>query len=253
MSAPSSLLRPGLHVVRRDDRHLQIGLDPPWRVIALDVPDVHMVLADLASGSPPAPATTAGHRLLRDLTAAGMLRPDSPPAGRVALAGTADLCAEAGRLLAAGPVRPVDDPAHADVVLVLAAGEPSRDLVDDHLRDGRPHLVTGAGARGHRVGPFVVPGVTACLRCVDAHLAEHDPRRAVVVEQLRGVAAVPDDAALAALAVAWAVRDVRAYLAGQRPTTWSATVDLDLALSPRPREWRRHPWCGCAWDAVATG
>jgi hypothetical protein len=97
------------------------------------------------------------------------------------------------------------------------------------------------------VGPFVVPGATACHRCVDAHLAEGDPRRSVVVEQLAGITATPGDAPLAALAVAWAVRDVEAYLAGRRPTTWSATVDLGLELDPRPRMWRRHPWCGCAW------
>lgn len=248
-----SLLRPGLHVVRRDDRHLQIGLDPPWRVIAADLPDVHRVLADLAAGSWPAPATTAGHRLLRDLTAADMLRPEPRPPGRVALCGAGTLCAEAGRLIAAGPLRVVEDPALADVVLILAAGEPARDLVDGHLRDGRAHLVTGSGARGHRIGPFVVPGSTACLRCVDAHLGERDTRRAVVVEQLGGVAAGPGDAALAALAVAWAVHDVQAYLAGERPATWSATVDLGPELAPQPREWRRHPWCGCAWDALATG
>ncbi|MFC7496944.1 MULTISPECIES: hypothetical protein [unclassified Nocardioides] len=246
-----SLLRDGLHVVRRDDRHLQIGVDPPWRVIAPDDPDVHRVLADLAADRWPRPASTSGHRLLRDLTTAGMLRPDPPAGGRVALAGAAAPCAEAARLLTAPGTRLVDDPDESDVVLVLAAGEPPRDLLDDHLREGRAHLVVGAGATGHRVGPFVVPGATACQRCVDAHLGEGDPRRAVVVEQLGGVPATPGDAALAALAVAWAVRDVQAYVAGSRPTTWSATVDLGLELSPRPRTWQRHPYCGCAWDALA--
>jgi hypothetical protein len=248
-----SLLRDGLHVVRRDDRHLQIGLDPPWRVVAPDEPDVQRVLADLAAGSWPQPRTSSGHRLLRDLGAAGMLRPEQSASGRVALAGAAGPCSDATRLLAAGRCLLVDDPREADVVLVLAAGEPPRDLVDDHLREGRAHLVVGAGAAGHRVGPFVLPGATACQRCVDAHLAERDPRRPVVVEQLGRRPAAPGDAALAALAVAWAVRDVQAYVAGQRPTTWSATVDLDLELAPRPRLWHRHPYCGCSWDALAAG
>ena len=110
--------------------------------------------------------------------------------------------------------------------------------------------MVGAHPRGYRVGPFVEPGVTACLRCVDAHLGERDPRRGVVVEQLAGRTAAPDDLALEALAVTWAVRDALRYLAGADPSTWSATVDLDLELDPLRQAWTRHPHCGCAWDAL---
>jgi len=246
-----SLLRPGLHVVRRDDRHLQIGLDPPWRLVVPDDPDVQGVLDDLVAGRPPAPTTAAGHRVLRDLDHADMLVPHrAPPRARaVSVAGDAGAAAEAERVLrAAGAVPvPVD---RAGVALVVTSGEPARDLVDDHLRAGRPHLVVGAGPRGYRVGPFVVPGSTACLRCVDAHLAERDPRRGVVVEQLAGRTAAPDDPALEALAVTWAVRDALRYLAGGTPSTWSATIDLDVELDPRRHSWARHPHCGCAWDAL---
>ena len=59
-----SLLRPGLHVVRRDDRHLQIGLDLPWRLVVPDEPDVQSVLDDLVSGRPPSPATPEASREL---------------------------------------------------------------------------------------------------------------------------------------------------------------------------------------------
>ena len=246
-----SLLRTGLHVVRRDDRHLQIGLDPPWRVVVPDDPGVQAVLDDLEAGRIPTPATAAGHRALRDLRRADLLRPDPapPPTRRVSVAGDARPAADAERLLRAAGVVPVPDH-RADLALVLVAGEPRRDLVDDHLRSGRSHLVVGAHPRGYRVGPFVEPGVTACLRCVDAHLAERDPRRGVVVEQLAGRAAAPDDPALEALAVTWAVRDALRYLAGADPSTWSATVDLDLELDPLRQAWTRHPHCGCAWDAL---
>jgi hypothetical protein len=61
---------------------------------------------------------------------------------------------------------------------------------------------------------------------------------------------LPDlvDPALAAIALAWAVRDVVAHLDGKQPSTWSRT----LALGPDPnlrREelWLRHPMCGCCW------
>jgi hypothetical protein len=246
-----NLLRPGLHVVRRDDRHLQIGLDPPWRLIVPDEPDVQGVLDDLATGRPPAPTTPAGHRVLRDLGHADMLLPHpAPPRPRaVAVAGDARPAAEAERVLRAAGTVPVPVE-RADLALVITSGEPARDLVDDHLRAGRPHLVVGAGPRCYRVGPFVAPGSTACLRCVDAHLAERDPRRGVVVEQLAGRTATPDDPTLESLAVTWAVRDVLRYLAGGTPSTWSATVDLDVELDPRRHPWSRHPHCGCAWDAL---
>jgi hypothetical protein len=242
-----SLLRPGLHVVRRDDRHLQIGLDPPWRLVVPDEPDVRRLLDDLVAGRPPEPATGRAHRVLRDLAAAGMLDPATAPAlGAVTVSGSADRVGEADRLLTAAGVRRgrAED---ADVALVITDGEPARDVVDDHLRAGRPHLVVSSGPHDHRVGPFVAPGRTACLRCVDAHLGELDPRRAVVVEQLAGRPASPEEPVLAVLAVAWAVQDVLRYLSGDRPSTWSATVSLAIEGDPEPRSWARHPHCGCSW------
>ena len=73
---------------------------------------------------------------------------------------------------------------------------------NSHLREGRAHLPLAAGPRGWTIGPFVVPGASACLRCVDAHRGEHDPRRALVVDQLAGLPSAPDDPVLAALALA---------------------------------------------------
>src|SRR6478735_2692698 len=105
-----SLLRPGLHVVRRDDRHLQSGLDPPWRLVVPDEPGVRRVLADLEGDRTPEPATPAAHRVLRDLREAGMLRAEAPQqaTGRVHVAGPDAMAAEARRLLgtAGGVVTP---------------------------------------------------------------------------------------------------------------------------------------------------
>jgi hypothetical protein len=133
------------------------------------------------------------------------------------------------------------------VSLVVAAGEIARPDADAHVRDGRPHLLVAAGAHGWTLGPFVVPGESACLRCVDAHRGELDPRRALVVEQLAGRPAAPDDPALGSLAVTWAVRDVLTHLDGGRPSTWSATIELTADLRPQRRTWARHPHCGCSW------
>ncbi|GAB6984037.1 hypothetical protein [Nocardioides pyridinolyticus] len=234
-------LRPGLHVARRDDHHLQVGIDPPWRAVLPDHPDVRRLLDDLTAGRSPAPASVAAQRALADLAAAGLLA-EPEPADRVVALGAGvpqveRLLREAGCAV---------DPA-APVALVGVSGEVPRADADAEVHAGRPHLVLAAHAHGWTVGPFVVPGRTACLRCVDAHRGHHDPRRALVVEQLAGLPAAPDDPTLATLAAAWAVRDLLTFLGGGEPATWSATVELGPTLPPRRRTWERHPHCGCAW------
>ena len=253
-----SLLRPGLQVVRRDDHHLQIGIDPPWRLVVPDRPDVQRVLDDLVAGRIPTPETPEAHRALLALARAGMLTeaepaapaaPPAPPAA-VQVHGSGPLAADAERVLRAAGGALADD---GSVALLLTDGEPRRADVDHQVREGRAHLVVAASALGYTVGPFVVPGATACLRCVDAHLGEHDPRRAVVVEQLGGRPGGPDDPALRALAAAWAVRDVLTYLEGRRPTSWSATFSLGAGVDPVRRDWARHPHCGCSWAQDLAG
>jgi hypothetical protein len=153
------------------------------------------------------------------------------------------------------------DPWHA-YVATLAAGAGLRhsagaelvlhvtDLPDDcrsadrWVVDSRPHLTVVAAPEAVRIGPFVVPGVTACLRCVRAG------RRAMAGSGGPDAPLSPGpgvDAGLLALAVGWAARDVATWLAGGTPSTWSTTVTVGLDLVPAARAWLRHPHCGCAW------
>jgi hypothetical protein len=273
-------LRPGLGVVRRDDRHLQVGLEPPLCVVLPDDPDVRRLLDGLVRGSLPAPRSLPARRALDLLLAADLLvatatataapvlamthgntaerRLDARDRYRVALDAppelghvlTAALRAAGLRVVAApGIARPAAP--SADVTVVADHGVVSRERLDPLVRHDRPHLVVHGGALGWTVGPFVVPGVTACLRCVDAALSEHDPRRPFVLEQSTRTS-VPVDPVLRDLALTWAVRDLQAHADGERPTTWSASVSLGQGL-PEVRTWRRHPHCGCAWDVVLTG
>lgn len=254
-----SRLRPGVHVLRRDDGHVQVGLDPPERVILPVDPPVLSVLDALRAGDAPIPdADPSG--TLHALAAAGLLEQRSPVAagprpsaprvavdpGRLDLGPLAGLLADAGIGVGADPAEPGRPP---DVQLVADTGPLARARVDQWLAEDAPHLVlAGTGRPGSlRLGPFVQPGRTACLRCVDAHEATLDPRRQLLVEQLSELPPAPVDPLVVALACAWAARDLATYLAGRRPTTWSATVDLD-AEQPVVRRWERHPWCGCAWD-----
>ncbi|TQL67360.1 hypothetical protein FB381_1235 [Nocardioides albertanoniae] len=240
-------IRPGYVAVRRDENRLQIGIDPPRRAIVQDGVEVRRLLTDLAAGRAVEPDHLPGRHAMQQLAAAGLLvaADHSEPPPRMTFDGPPALVATAQAL--AGPVSPAPE-----IVVLLSEGPLDRERADEMMREGQAHLVVEGGPDAWSVGPLIVPGVTACLRCVDATLAEDDERRAVIVRQLTGVE-VPPDPLLQALSLSWAVRDARTYLAGRTPATWSTTVTLTRDEEPDTRMWLRHPYCGCTWDLVASG
>ncbi|TIC81281.1 hypothetical protein E8D34_17960 [Nocardioides sp. GY 10113] len=268
-------LRPGRAVLRRDAATLQIGLDR-YAVRLADTPAIRALLAALDPRHVPVPgagvvdpaeladpADPAVRDALSRLSAHGHLTTSgAAPRDRPAVVGLVDatpasrdriapLLAQAG--LALGE-------RSAIAWLVLAAGPPRRETVDDLVRAGAPHLVVSGLEETRRVGPFVVPGRTACLRCVDAHESVHDPRRPLLVEQAAVAAArfpEPVDPLLDQLTLLLAVRDLATFADGREPATWSATIDVPgpdaPSVAPRRRRWLRHPYCGCAWDQSVFG
>lgn len=270
--------RPGVYAVRRDAEHLQVGIDPPLRAVISDTPAVRGALRHLAA-TPGTEAATA----LQALHDAGLLLGGGEPASavgcepatrraaeaqfgedaarrmsaraaaRVAVRAERDWHSTATGLLRSAGVGLVGADQAPQVWLVVNAGEHPREELDPLVRDGVPHLLLSVGPIA-RVGPFVVPGATACQRCLDAHLAEADPRRPLVVEQAvraaRAAGDVPVDPTLAALALAWAARELSRYVEGDRPATWSSVIEVDHAGAAVHRSWERHPHCGCAWDVV---
>ena len=278
-------LRPGLHVVRRDADHLQVGVDPPSRVVVPDEPGVRRLLADLRGGAEPTISSVASFVTLRSLLAADLLvdadesaadrrradatsvlatrahfgvdarrRLDARRDARIGVRGSSRIQRSVSTLMGTSGLQLAGHQDLATAWLVVADGELSRGAVDPFLREGAPHLVlTGAGGR-LRLGPFVVPGQTACLRCVDAHQGEADPRRQLVVEQVARLdeqaPGVARDPLLETMSLAWAVRDLLRFVEGDAPSTWSATVTIDAQALPERREWQRHPHCGCAWDEL---
>jgi bacteriocin biosynthesis cyclodehydratase domain-containing protein len=142
------------------------------------------------------------------------------------------------------------------VVALVGVGEPPRERTDEWMRAGVPHLLVRLTEGSACVGPFVVPGRTACLRCVDAHHTDADASWPLLVTQYAAASSsdradgVPEpvDSLLARLALAWAGRDLASFGEGLIPSTWSTTVRLDPQLtSIETRAWLRHPACGCAW------
>ncbi|WP_235737736.1 TOMM precursor leader peptide-binding protein [Nocardioides alcanivorans] len=140
-----------------------------------------------------------------------------------------------------------------DAVLLIDANVTDRAVVDRLVADGVPHLPLSCAEGRVLLGPFVAPGRSSCLRCVDAALAEHDPRRALVIEQYARhrsawPAAVPHD--LLQVALGWAVRDLTRWVTGERPTTWSTVLEMDPALTLPRHSFPPHVECGCSWDRL---
>jgi hypothetical protein len=243
------MLRPGLHVVRRDDRHLQLGLDDPDRLVLRDQPGLLAALEAL----PRLPRDPALRRVVDLLAQEGWLIDDGAPQRNeraplclVVDAPLTDPVARAARV-AGVQIEVADSPGPR---LVATIGEPRRSLSDDLMQRDVPHLWLAVFPASVRVGPFVEPGRSACLRCLDAHLGERDPRRATVLLQLGELSArhpMAYDAALAMVGSGLALREMARYLDGDLAALRSATLTVGSDLEVARRAWLRHPHCGCAW------
>ena len=223
------------------------------RVLLPRVREVERLLEDLDQGRPldPEPGPDA-RRALLDLGRRGCLLPveKQPGASRVEVDGVFPHL-DVHPLLRAAGLRPVSPGHGADVVLVVSSGELARERLDHLVRRSASHLVVRLVDGGAVLGPFVVPGRTACLRCLDAHLSVGDPEHvAVTTRYLRARRPEHHDAALTTLVAGWAVRDLAAYTAGREPSTWSRTWRLGAEPTQMSEErWLRHPGCGCSWNA----
>ncbi len=121
---------------------------------------------------------------------------------------------------------------------------------DDLLAADRPHLAVVMTGERVVVGPLVLPGRSACLRCLDLHRTDRDPAWPHVVAQLArrrpgGVTRV--ETASATMAGGLVALQVLAHLDGHGvPATLGRTLEVVLpdGLVER-RRWPPHPSCGC--------
>jgi bacteriocin biosynthesis cyclodehydratase domain-containing protein len=142
------------------------------------------------------------------------------------------------------------------VGVLVGVGEPDREVLDEWMRQAMPFLLVRVVEGRTVVGPFVQPGTTACVRCIDAHHTDADPSWPLLVQQYARATArdrcdgtpEPVDPAQVAAALALATHDVATYVDGLEPNSWSATVTVDIDLAEvRRQPWQRHPDCGCWW------
>lgn len=289
------ILLPGTHLLSRSDGSLQLGLDPGSAVVLDDSPELRSALlgapteadglADLQEVGVVVDERTV-LPLLAEGRAGGVSRAAASALARSAGHGAPEAAARregstvevvrfghpaatllvesAERLVAASGVRTTGGTTRRRAArgraprlgMLVGAGEPDRELTDPWLRERVPFVVVRLVEGRAVLGPFVDPGRTACLRCVDAHHTDSDPDWPLLVRQVAQACVrdrpdgVPEplDPALGEVAVAWACRDLLTHLDGGRPTTWSATLTLDADLGGiEHRPWSRHPECACSW------
>lgn len=132
------------------------------------------------------------------------------------------------------------------VVVAPRTVEPDRWLTD-HLRSvGLPHLVVRLEPERAVVGPFVLPGASPCIRCLDLQRCDLDPDWPLLVAQLAATWAEGGD-----LAIGWAASTAAAQTLawvdrGVLPPV-GVTLELpDATLALETRAWGVHPRCACA-------
>lgn len=147
-----------------------------------------------------------------------------------------------------GPVR------RPDLVVLAPVGH--HDDLDAVLlqRDAVPHLLAEVRDTVGVVGPLVLPGRSACLRCLDLARTDRDPGWPAVAAQLSSPGRVPPacDGPLAAAVAAQAALQVLALLDGGTVATVGGSLELALpGWRWRRRSWPAHPACDCRWQASA--
>jgi hypothetical protein len=147
-----------------------------------------------------------------------------------------------------GMAGPAPASRHPD--LVILADIHRRELPEILRRGGVPHLAAAASEAIGVVGPLVLPGRTACLRCLDLTRAERDPAWPLILAQLTGGGADPPacDTVLAAAVATQAAAQALAFV--DRPASASAVTNGTLELVLPDWQWRRRSWaqhdrCDC--------
>lgn len=138
------------------------------------------------------------------------------------------------------------NPTDLDAVVVTEphAAHPAR--YQRLLGLGVPHLPVVVREADMVVGPFVRPGRSACVTCVDLAHADADREWPALAAQLRKTQEPTQEATLAAVAAATAASQVLAHLDGHRPAAVGACLEISLPAGlPRARPAEPHPRCGC--------
>jgi hypothetical protein len=139
--------------------------------------------------------------------------------------------------------------------LVILADSHGRELPGVLVSHGVPHLAASASEAIGVVGPLVLPGHSACLRCLDLARTERDPAWPLILAQLASQAAADPlgcDTVLATMVAAHAAAQALTFLdqGAEGAAVTNGTLELVLpGWQWRRRTWPPHPRCGCQHQA----
>ena len=201
-----------------------------------------------------------------------VLEQDTSPCGLlVADTGRPRAAAARAAVRRAAPGRPDDRTGGQrvpDLVVIAPRGDAAGLLADpglsrELLHAGVPHLYAGVLETLGTVGPFVLPGRSACGGCLSHHRADEDPAWPVLLAQHcsgrssssarpgGGAGSTACDSALATTVAGLAALHCLMFLDGGSPPSlggWAEVSMLDGSMRRRPLE--AHPDCGCCWSPV---
>ena len=134
--------------------------------------------------------------------------------------------------------------------LVVLVGVTDPELAVRLMQERIPHLAASASEAIGVVGPLVIPGRSACLRCLDLARTDRDPAWPLILAQLAGRQPDPPacDASLAAAVAAQAAAQALAFTdrPDQPGPVTNGTLELVLpGWQWRRRTWPPHPDCTC--------
>ncbi|MFF8374553.1 TOMM precursor leader peptide-binding protein [Streptomyces sp. NPDC015661] len=175
-------------------------------------------------------------------------RPDGPPGprGRGGRSGSGEGPGEPGLSLVV--VTPRDG---------LDAYVPDPLPAEPWISTGTPHLYAGVLEATGVVGPLVLPGGTACARCLQEERTDRDPLTPRLLAQWRSGVPHPlpaCDLGLATAVAGLAAAHALAFLDGDLPASTGTRWEVSLPLLEwRAERLRPHPACPCGAARGAEG
>ena len=121
-------------------------------------------------------------------------------------------------------------------------------LLQRWMSEGTAHLGLGQLIQSSfQIGPFVKPGTTPCLRCLELWRSSTNPRYQNL-EILNSIARPLEISASAVSAIAGiVVLQICEFAINQQSSLLGASVNIDLLkpLTPEFEYWKPNPECGC--------